>query len=442
MNPIEFIQAKRDGQIHSPEALNYWIHSYARKEIPDYQMAAWLMAVYLKGMTSEETGALTSAMVTSGEVLDLGDHFEHSADKHSTGGVGDKTSLITIPLAAACGVKVAKMSGRGLGHTGGTVDKLESIPGLRTSLTTQEFMSQLEQLGLVISGQTADLAPADKLIYALRDVTATIEAVPLIASSIMSKKIAAGAKNIVLDVKYGQGAFMKTVVQAVGLAKAMAHIGEHLDRRVVAYVTDMNQPLGLTIGNALEVGEAVETLKGNGPQDLLSVSSTLAAEMVSLARKISMEDAIVAVRDALQTGKAVQLLKRMIIHQGGTWDDGKDLPTLPVAPVMVPVNATQTGYLAGVDALAIGRLAMGLGAGRMRKEDDIDPRTGVVFRAAVGDFVREGEVLATIHARSAQEAHATSILLNETLSWNNERPQLGPLIYARVTAQDTEYYSS
>ena len=442
MNPIELIQTKRDGGTHTVGELKEWIHSYVRKEVPDYQMSAWLMAVFLKGMTPAETGALTDAMVTSGEVLDLGAHFEQSADKHSTGGVGDKTSLITIPLAASCGVKVAKMSGRGLGHTGGTIDKLESIPGFQTSISKEAFLSQLESLGLVIAGQTADLAPADKLIYALRDVTATIEALPLIASSIMSKKIAAGAKNIVLDVKYGQGAFMKTVDEAVRLAKAMVDIGQHLHRQVVAYVTDMNQPLGHAIGNALEVKEAVDTLKGNGPKDLLSVSTKLASEMVSLAFHMPLDQALATVEESLRSGQALEMLKRMITHQGGEWDASANQPKLPEAPVLVPVTAEISGYIAGMDALAIGRIVMGLGAGRIRKEDTIDPRPGIVIHASIGDFVEKEKVFATIHARSEAEAEQARKSLIDALIFTQKEVTSAPLIYARVTENGAEFYSS
>ncbi len=442
MNPIELIQTKRDGGTHTAGELKEWIHSYVRKEVPDYQMSAWLMAVFLKGMTPAETGALTDAMVTSGEVLDLGAHFEHSADKHSTGGVGDKTSLVTIPLAASCGVKVAKMSGRGLGHTGGTIDKLESIPGFQTSISKEAFLSQLETLGLVIAGQTADLAPADKLIYALRDVTATIEALPLIASSIMSKKIAAGAKNIVLDVKYGQGAFMKTVDDAVRLAKAMVDIGQHLHRQVVAYVTDMNQPLGHAIGNALEVKEAVDTLKGNGPKDLLSVSTKLASEMVSLALHMPLDQALATVEESLRSGQALETLKRMITHQGGEWDDSANQPKLPEAPVLVPVTAEMSGYIAGMDALAIGRIVMGLGAGRIRKEDAIDPRPGIVIHSSIGDFVEKEKVFATIHARSEAEAEQARKSLIDALIFTQKEVASAPLIYARVTENGAEFYSS
>ncbi len=442
MNPIELIQTKRDGGTHTPEDLKEWIHSYVRKEVADYQMSAWLMAVFLKGMTAQETSALTDAMVTSGEVLDLGDHFEQSADKHSTGGVGDKTSLVTIPLAASCGVKVAKMSGRGLGHTGGTIDKLESIPGFRTSISKEEFLSQLEVLGLVIAGQTADLAPADKLMYALRDVTATVEALPLIASSIMSKKIAAGAKNIVLDVKYGQGAFMKTVDDAVRLAHAMVNIGQHLQRNVVAYVTDMNQPLGHAIGNALEVQEAIDTLKGQGPKDLLSVSVQLASEMVSLALSMPLDQATETVQTSLRSGKALEMLKQMIVHQGGEWEDTVDQPKLPIAPVQIPVIAPVSGYIAKMDALAIGRIVMGLGAGRIRKEDDIDPRPGIIFHLTVGDFVEKGQEYATIYARTDAEAEQAKTALDPTLTFVQESLPASPLIYARVTTDNTEYYTA
>ncbi len=439
MNPIDLIQEKKENRAHLASDLEEFVRAYVNHVIPDYQMAAWLMAVCLNGMTQAETSALTRAMATSGATLDLGSHFLHSADKHSTGGVGDKTTLVAVPLAAACGVKVAKMSGRGLGHTGGTIDKLESIPGLRTTLGTAEFLAQLAETGLVIAGQTANLAPADKMMYALRDVTATVASEPLIAASIMSKKIAAGAKHIVLDVKCGQGAFMKTVEEAVRLAQTMAEIGERLGRQVVAYVTNMNRPLGRAVGNALEVAEAVATLKGEGPADLLAVGVTLATEMVSLAFAKPLPNARSEVNEALASGAALARLRAMIVRQGGAWDDLAQAPRLPKAPVTLPLYAPTEGYLTGIDALAIGRLVMSLGAGRTRKEDEIDPRTGVVMGVALGERVAVGDTIAHVHARSEAEAQAALHHLADALSWSPVPPRPTPLIYARVTATHIEY---
>lgn len=440
MNPVDFIQFKRDGGEHPAADLQEWIHRYTQHEIPDYQMAAWLMAVFFKGMTDAETSVLTNAMMTSGDTIDLGEDFHHSADKHSTGGVGDKTSLVVLPLAAACGVKVAKMSGRGLGHTGGTIDKLEAIPGFHTALTNDEFLRQLRTIGLVLTGQTGNLVPADKLIYALRDVTATVDSLPLIAASIMSKKLAAGAKNIVLDVKYGKGAFMKTHIEAVELAKVMVAIGTRLDRQVVAYVTAMDQPLGRAIGNALEVAEAIATLKGKGPQDLVTVSIALAAEMVSLARGLTKQAAREVVTTALHSGQGLMLMRAMIKHQGGAWDEHNQQPVLPVAPVIEPFLAPHSGYFAGVNALMAGKIVMGLGAGRVHKEDMIDPRTGIVFSLAPGDFVQAGEPVAYVHGRNEQEVQKAIAQLQSALTWQQAPLEPKPLISARVGDEGVEFY--
>lgn len=432
MRPADIITAKRDGEELSGAVLTEWIHAYTRHEVADYQMAAWLMAVYLRGMSKAEISALTNAMVTSGEVLDLSAFGRLTADKHSTGGVGDKTSLIVGPLAAACGVKVAKMSGRGLSHTGGTIDKLESIRGFVTALSKAEFMRQLREVGLVIAGQTADLAPADKLLYALRDVTATVDAIPLIASSIMSKKLAAGAQNIVLDVKVGEGAFMKTTEQAVALAQAMVDIGTDLGRRVVAYVTGMDQPLGYAVGNALEIAEAVRTLKSQGPADLTEVCVTIAAEMVHLAFDMDRLAARRQVETALASGEALSVFRRFVQAQGGQWVDATDAPTLPDAALQLEVKAVQRGYIQSVHALAIGRTAMELGAGRAVKEDAVNPAVGVVLHVQTGDLCLPGDTLATVHAASHGDAERAVAGLTASFAFSAQPVVLQPLFFARV----------
>ncbi|PWI56974.1 thymidine phosphorylase [Sulfoacidibacillus thermotolerans] len=433
MHPVDYIARKRDGHELTKEELTAWIHSYVKGAIPDYQMAAWLMAVYLQGMSKGETSALTEAMVSSGETLDLSEFGTLTGDKHSTGGVGDKTSFVVGPLAAACGVKVAKMSGRGLSHTGGTIDKLESIAQIRTSLSVTDFMAQVKQIGLVICGQTADLAPADKLLYALRDVTATVDSLPLIASSIMSKKIAAGAQHIVLDVKVGEGAFMKTIEQGIELAATMVGIGADLGRNVVAYITDMNAPLGRSIGNALEVYEAVQTLKGNGPKDLTDICVVLAAEMVHLAKKISFEQAKTDVIAALTSGQGLEKFKQMVEAQGGLWDQAQNIPVLPQAPVTWQVYAMQEGYIETIHALQLGQIAMELGAGRERKEDAIDPAVGIVLHKQPGDFCTLEAPLATLYTRTEAQARRAQEKLLKAVKWSALQPEAVPHYYAKVT---------
>jgi pyrimidine-nucleoside phosphorylase/thymidine phosphorylase len=389
MNVLEVLARKRDGLEHSLEEIRFLLDGYLAGSIPDYQVAAWLMAVTTRGMTRAETLSLTQVMVASGEVLDLSAIPGFKVDKHSTGGVGDKVTLIAGPLAAACGVPVPKLSGRGLAHTGGTLDKLESIPGFRVELTPDEFIAQVREIGLAVAAQSPRMVPADKALYALRDVTATVPSVPLIASSVMSKKLAAGADGIVLDVKSGRGAFMPDVPSAVELARVMVEIGEGAGRRTVGLITAMDNPLGRTVGNALEVREALDVLGGGGDEELREVSVRVAAEMCLLAG---------VTRDPAETiadGSALARFERMLAAQGGRLADG-----LPEAPVQVPLPAPGTGWVEAIDALEVGYASVELGAGRLRKAEPIDHAAGIVIEAQVGDRVEAGRPLAVLHAAS------------------------------------------
>ncbi|MBQ4163854.1 MAG: pyrimidine-nucleoside phosphorylase, partial [Turicibacter sp.] len=385
---------------------------YTAKKIPDYQMSAFLMAVVFNDMTKSERLALTQAMVNSGDVVDLSAIDGIKVDKHSTGGVGDKTSLILGPLVASMGVPVAKMSGRGLGHTGGTLDKLESISGMQIEIDMNRFIQQVNDIKLAIIGQTGNLAPADKYLYALRDVTGTVESIPLIASSIMSKKIAAGADAIVLDVKFGAGAFMKTLDDAKELASAMVEIGRDAGRETVAFLTDMNQPLGLAIGNALEVKEAIETLSGNGPHDLEELVLQLASYMVVLAKKAAnTEEAYAKLKEKLNNGEALQKFKEFIAAQGGDTSQIENPELLPTASSVIPVTATQAGYVEKIDALSIGIAAMKLGAGRATKEDTIDMGVGIVLNKKVGEPIQVGDVLAYVHTNQSDSQEAIDYIM-------------------------------
>ncbi|HET6643796.1 MAG TPA: thymidine phosphorylase [Gaiellaceae bacterium] len=403
IRPAELIQRKRDGGELSDEELSELILGYARGEIPDYQLAAFCMAVYFRGLSPRETYALTDAMVRSGETIDLQAEIGRPvADKHSTGGVGDKASLVVGPLVAACGVPFGKMSGRGLGHTGGTLDKLESIPGYRVELSRDEFVHQVRDVGLAVIGQTAELVPADKQLYALRDVTATVENVSLIAASIMSKKIAAGANAIVLDVKVGDGAFMKSLDDARALAGAMLELGRRADRRVVCELTDMDQPLGRAVGNALEIREALATLSGDGPPDLTELAIDASAHLVELSDGLDAREARSRVESALGDGSALDAYERWIRAQGG--DPAEE--ALARALVTKTVTADRDGYVGRLGALAIGTAAMRLGAGRATKDDAIDHAVGIVCFRKRGDRVEAGEALAEIHASDESAAEA------------------------------------
>jgi pyrimidine-nucleoside phosphorylase len=398
----ELIQRKRDGAELGDEELAELVLGYARGEVPDYQMAAFCMAVYFRGLSPRETYVLTDAMIRSGETIDLGAALGRKVvDKHSTGGVGDKTSLAVAPIVAACGVPFGKMSGRGLGHTGGTLDKLESIPGFRTELTLDELVAQVREVGVAIVGQTGDLVPADKLLYGLRDVTATVDQLSLIAASIMSKKLAAGAQAIVLDVKVGNGAFMRTVEDARALAETMIELGHHAGREVVCLLTDMDQPLGAAVGNALEVREALDTVRGRGPADFTELVLDACARLLSLSDLgIDEVEGRARAEAAVADGTAEATWRRWLEAQGGDPDEG----ALPVAPVVQEVRAPRAGYVRGLEAIAVGLAAVHLGAGRRTKEDPVDHAVGVVCRAKRGADVEAGAVLAEVHARTEDAA--------------------------------------
>ncbi len=403
MRAVDIIARKRDGQELSAEEIDFFIQGYARGDLPDYQAAAWLMAVYLRGMNERETVDLTVSMAHSGQILNLKDIAPLVVDKHSTGGVGDKTTLVVAPLVAATGQPVGKMSGRALGFSGGTLDKLESIRGYRAELSVEEFKANLKEHGIVVAGQTAELAPADGKLYALRDVTGTVPCLPLIASSIMSKKIAAGADAIVLDVKVGRGAFVKTESEALALAQIMVNIGRSVGRRVAAIISDMNQPLGQAVGNALEVREAIDTLKGQGPADFLEHCLTVAGQMLLLAGRA--QDAAAArklLRQTLESGRARTKFEEWIVSQGGEGAMGRDPDLLPQASIVRPLEATCSGYVASIDAMNIGLTAMHLGAGRPMKKAPIDHAVGLVLHKKIGDRVEEGEPLLTLHANGEE----------------------------------------
>ena len=421
MQVLEVIGRKRDGGEHTAEEIEFLLSGYVRGEIPDYQMAAWLMAVCIRGMTRAETLALTHAMVASGEVLDLSGIEGVKVDKHSTGGVGDKVTLIAAPLAAACGVKVPKLSGRALAHTGGTLDKLESVPGLTVELEPAQFIRQVREIGIAVAAQSPHMVPADKMLYALRDVTATVPSIPLIASSVMSKKIAAGADAIVLDVKFGRGAFMPDVDAAVELASEMVQLGEGAGRRTVALVTAMDNPLGRSVGNALEVQEALDALAGRGDDELLRVSLVVAREMCWLAEVQTDPD------EALRSGAGREMFLRMLAAQGGRLDDG-----LPVAPVQVPIASPGDGYVESIDALAVGLASLELGAGRVRKEDKVDHAAGMVIEAAVGAKVRPGDPLVTVHARSRELVDSVTPRLEKAWRLVDHEVKRPPHVLARV----------
>jgi len=411
IRPAELIQRKRDGHELAPEEIAELVLGYTRGEVPDYQMAAFCMAVYFRGLSPAETFALTDAMVRSGETLDLGSALGRKVvDKHSTGGVGDKTSLAVAPIVAACGVPFGKMSGRALGHTGGTLDKLESIPGYRVELTIDEFVEQVRDVGLAIIGQTVDLVPADKLLYALRDVTATVENVSLIAASIMSKKLASGADAIVLDVKVGDGAFMKTLADARVVAETMYDIGRRSGRQVVCLLTDMDQPLGTAVGNALEVREAYATIHGEGAPDFSELVLAASARLLSLSDLgIDLDEGRRRAEAAIADGSAVGAYEQWIRAQGGEPDPG----VLPEAPIIRTVSAPQAGYVGRLGAIRVGVAALHLGAGRQTKSDSIDHAVGIVCLKKRGDEVAEGEPLFEVHARDEESAAAVS---EETLA--------------------------
>ncbi|OYD09778.1 pyrimidine-nucleoside phosphorylase [Paludifilum halophilum] len=408
MHTVDIIRKKRDGGELSSEEIRHLVQAYARDEIPDYQMSAWAMAVFFRGMSDRETADLTLEMVRSGEEVDLSAIRGVKVDKHSTGGVGDTTTLVLGPLVAAAGVPVAKLSGRGLGHTGGTIDKLESFAGFSTSLSQERFAEQVNEIGIAVMGQTADLTPADKQLYGLRDVTGTVESIPLIASSIMSKKIAGGADSIVLDVKTGSGAFMKDEEEAARLARAMVGIGTQVGRRTVAVISDMNQPLGQAVGNALEVKEALHTLRGEGPADLTELCLTLGSHMVVLSEAAeTVEEARRRLEEKIADGSALDKFREFVEAQGGDVRAVKEPDRyLPRADRVVEVVASRSGTVSALDAEEIGLCAMQLGAGRETKDDVIDHAVGIVLRKKIGDPVEQGETLALLHGNDEETLEA------------------------------------
>lgn len=426
MRMVDLIEKKQQGQSLSQEEIQWIVSGLSQGSIPDYQVSAWMMAIYFQGMSDQEAAWLTEAMAASGDQLDLSAIDGVKVDKHSTGGVGDTTTIILAPLVAACGVPVAKMSGRGLGHTGGTIDKLEAIPGFQTDLTIDGFINQVNEIGLAIAGQTGDLTPADKKMYSLRDVTGTVNSIPLIASSIMSKKIAAGADAIVLDVKVGDGAFMKTVDQARQLAETMVKIGNHVGRRTLAVISDMSQPLGHAVGNALEIREAIETLKGQGPEDLTELCRVLGSQMLLAAGRVEdLEAGRALLQDQMDSGAAIDTFKAFVAAQGGDVAVVDNPSLLASASYQIEVKAQETGYISQWVAHEVGVAASLLGAGRSRAEDTIDPAVGILIQKKVGDVVAAGDVLAIIHANQAEpEEVIAKLQAAVTISQDRETPSL------------------
>lgn len=432
MRMYDIIHKKRNGGELSEKEIKFFVNGYTDGSIPDYQASALCMAIYFRGMSADETAALTLAMADSGDRIDLSGIDGFTVDKHSTGGVGDKTSLIVAPIVAANGGKVAKMSGRGLGHTGGTVDKLESIPGFRTSLTPDEFIKQVNDIGLCIVGQTGELAPADKKLYALRDVTATVESIPLIASSIMSKKLAAGSQGIVLDVKTGSGAFMKTVEDSERLAEEMVSIGKAAGRKVTALITDMDIPLGASVGNSLEVIEAIKTLKGEGEKNLTEVCLSLAAQMLCM---VTGRDDMVCrkmAKKSIEDGSALNKLREMITAQGGNADVIDNSGAFKQPKFYVDIISERDGYISRMDAERVGIASVILGAGREKKGDPIDPSAGIILKKKTGESVSKGDVLATFYTDDETRIDVAKREFLDALIFGNEKPSKQKLIYKNI----------
>ncbi len=430
MRAVDVIIKKRDGHELTREEIYFFVRGFTRGHIPDYQVSAWAMAVLLNGMTAQETTYLTLAMAQSGEVLDMTDVVGIAVDKHSTGGVGDKTSLTVLPVVAACGLPCGKMSGRGLGFSGGTLDKLESIPGYRVDLSTEEFEKQLKEIGIVLSGQSKDLAPADGKLYALRDVTGTVPSIPLIASSIMSKKIASGAFALVLDVKVGQGAFMETLDQAQQLADLMVSIGSLAGRKVVALLSDMNQPLGCAVGNGLEVREAVETLRGGGPADFREHCLHVSAHMLVLGERAkNLAEGRRMAEAAIADGSGLEKFRQLVCAQGGDVSYVDDLDKLPRAKYIEVVESPHSGWLSQVQARIIGEASVVLGAGRSKKGDPVEHAVGFVVHKKVGDRVEQGEPLFTVHASDELKLNAARKAVLKAHSWSEKPLEPLPLFY-------------
>lgn len=430
MRAVTIIEKKRDGEALTKEEIDFFVRGYTAGDIPDYQTSAWAMAILLRGMSSRETADLTTAIAASGDQIDLSDVADVAVDKHSTGGVGDKTTLVVEPIVSACGIPVGKMSGRGLSFTGGTLDKMESIPGFEVDLTIEEFKAQLRAVGLVLSGQTANLAPADGKLYALRDVTGTVPSVPLIASSVMSKKIAAGAQAIVLDVKVGLGAFMATVERAEELARMMVEIGQHAGRDVVALISDMNQPLGQAVGNSLEVMEAIETLRGGGPADLREHSLEVAAHLLVLAGATAdLAEAKQQAEASVEDGRAFEKFVDLVRAQEGEVAVVKETDRLPKAEIVETVEAPRSGHLERIHAREVGLTVVELGGGREKKGDPIDHAVGVVIHRQVGDEIAGGEPLFTLHANDPSKANAAQSRLLEAHAIADDPVEPLPLFY-------------
>lgn len=434
MRMVDIIIKKRDNGELSHEEINYFIDGYTSGEIPDYQASALAMTIQINGMSSRETVALTLAMAHSGEVLDLTNVVPIAVDKHSTGGVGDKTSLVVAPTVSACGLPVGKMSGRGLGFSGGTLDKLESIPGFRSNLSTEEFISQLKRIGIVLTGQSADLAPADGKLYALRDVTGTVQSIPLIASSIMSKKIAAGAQAILLDVKVGKGAFMTNLEDARKLAELMVEIGKLVGRKTVALLSDMNQPLGKAVGNSLELQEALDTLNGKGPKDFREHCLVASGYMLALGGLAPNEiKGKQIAEEVLDSGKALRKFRELVQAQGGDVQYIDEPNRLPKAKLKREVKSPQSGYLTEIDACIAGETSVILGGGRAQKEDSIDHTVGIVVEHKVGDEVNAGDLLFTLYANDDEKAEIAEKNMIEAHHWSDEPVEPLPLYYGMIS---------
>lgn len=440
MRMYDLIMKKRNALKLSKEEIDYIISGYVAGDIPDYQMASFLMAVYFRGMDKEETAAMTLAVAQSGDMVDLSSIEGVKVDKHSTGGVGDKTTLIVAPIVAACGCKVAKMSGRGLGHTGGTVDKLESIPNLRTAFSKEEFFDIVRKTGIAVVGQSGNLAPADKKLYALRDVTATVDNISLIAVSIMSKKLAAGSDCIVLDVKCGSGAFMKTLDDAIKLAEEMVDIGEHAGRKTLAVITDMDIPLGNNIGNSLEVIEAVEVLKNKGPKDLLEVSKELSANMLHLGLGKELKECFSMIEEVIGSGKALDKLIEMVAAQGGDTEVIKDSEKFKKPKFSFELKSERKGYISHMDTETIGIASSLLGAGRKTKEDSIDYSAGIKLIKKTGDYVKPTDVLCIMYADNEDLFAEAAKKFLSGLEFSDEKVNVGPLVLAKVSKEGVERY--
>lgn len=440
MRMYDIIAKKRDGKALSEEEIEFFINGYVNGEVKDYQVSALLMAIYFQGMNDDETAMLTKCMAKSGDTIDLSSIPGIKVDKHSTGGVGDKTTFVISSIVASCGVPVAKMSGRGLGHTGGTIDKMESIPGMRTSIEREEFFEIVRKVGASVIGQTGNIVPADKKLYALRDVTATVESVPLIASSVMSKKIAAGSDAILLDVKTGSGAFMKTVDDAVNLAKCMVSIGEKVGRRTIALITDMDRPLGFSIGNSLEIIEVCNTLNCKGPDDLTQICLELASNMLYLADKGTLKECYDMAKEALESGRAFKKFKEIVAAQGGDVSVIEDTSNFEKAKISKELISDKTGYIHSMDTEKCGIASMVLGAGRETKEDKIDYSAGIVLNKKIGDYVSKGDVLATLYSSTDEKCKNGINILKTAIEISNEKPSESPIVYARVTKDGVEKF--